>query len=141
MSSSVRSVVKLVRHRLEPDDPALRLSQELPSHASGPWIRWATSVIGCNTILAPSQAQPPAAAPGVSDFGQPFLRSRSPFALLVSQAGSLNTAWIFCFSIGRSLAFVIGDHLQLGRHRTSRPPDRSEERRVGKEGRSPWSPS
>src|SRR5664280_200501 len=104
MSSSVRSVVKLVRHRLEPDDPTPRLSQELPSQASGPWIKWATSVIGCNTILAPSKAHPPAAAPGVSDFEQPFLRSRSPFALFVSQAGSLNTAWIFSFSIGRSLA-------------------------------------
>src|SRR5208282_222323 len=103
MSSSVRSVVKLVRHRLEPDEPAPRLSQEFPSQASGAWIKWATSVIGCKTILAPSKAQPPAAAPGVSDFEHPFLRSASPLATFLSQPGSLNMSWIFSFSIGRSL--------------------------------------
>ena len=67
----------------------LRLSQLLPSQAIGPCTRWAASVIGCRAILAPSKAQPPAAAPGVSDLAeQPVLRSLSVFARLVAQPGS-----------------------------------------------------
>ena len=51
-------------------------------------MRCATSVTGCSTIFAPSNAQPPAAAPGVSGFEQPFLRALASLAWFFSQAGS-----------------------------------------------------
>src|SRR5664280_3547342 len=114
MSSSVRSVVKLVRHRLEPDDPAPRLSQEFPSQAIGPWIKWATSVIGCSAILAPSKAHPPAAAPGVSCLVQPFLRSFADLPWFLPQAGSSNTS---CSLLESELMPVPPEHDH--RHRRS----------------------
>ena len=85
--------MKLRRHSAGPDEAAPRLSQELPSQASGPWTRWATSVTGCRTIFAPSKAQPPAAAPGVSGLEQPLLRVVASLAWFFSQAGSLKSAW------------------------------------------------
>src|ERR1700692_3304405 len=83
MSCSDMSVVKPVRYRFEPELLAPRLSHELPSQAMGPCTRWATSVMGCSAILAPSKAQPPAAAPGFSCFVQPFLRSFSDFPVFL----------------------------------------------------------
>ena len=95
------SVVKEVRHSIGPEEAAPRLSQELPSQASGAWTRWAQSVIGWSTILAPSKAQPPAAAPGVKGLEQPFLRAFSSFDLFLSQAGSLKSSCTFGESMGR----------------------------------------
>src|SRR6516225_8240875 len=88
------SVVKPVHQRFEPEDLAPRLSQELPSQAIGPWTRCATSVNGWRAILAPSNAQPPAAPPGSSCLVQPFFRSASDLFLFLAQPGSLNTPWI-----------------------------------------------
>src|ERR1035437_7605679 len=93
------SVVNPVRYNCEPDDALCRLSQELPSQAIGPCTRWATSTIGCSAILAPSNAQPPAAPPGFNCFEQPFLRSLSVLAWLWSHAGSSKTSWILTFSV------------------------------------------
>src|ERR1035437_5294584 len=93
------SVVNPVRYNCEPDDALCRLSQELPSQAIGPCTRCATSTIGCSAILAPSNAQPPAAAPGFNCLEQPFLRSASGLAWLCSHAGSSKTCWILTFSV------------------------------------------
>src|ERR1017187_5869594 len=92
------SVVNPVRYNCEPDDALCRLSQELPSQAIGPCTRCATSTIGCSAILAPSNAQPPAAAPGASCLVQPFLRSFSLLPWFLSQPGSSNTSAIFALS-------------------------------------------
>src|SRR5450830_533357 len=92
------SVVKPVRKICEPDEAEWRLSHELPSQAMGPCTRWATSAIGCSAILAPSKAQPPAAAPGDSCLVQPFLRSFSLLPWFLSQPGSSNTSAIFALS-------------------------------------------
>src|ERR1035437_5267717 len=94
------SVVNPVRYNCEPDDALCRLSHELPSQAIGPCTRCTTSAIGCSAILAPSNAQPPAAAPGNSCLVQPFLRSLSLLPWLMSQPGSSNT------SAMRALRFV-----------------------------------
>src|SRR6516225_1190180 len=94
MSVSFMSVVKLRRQRSEPDEAAPRLSQELPSQAIGPWTRWATSVNGCSAILAPSNAQPPAAPPGCNCLVHPFLRSASDLLAFLPQPGSLKTSWM-----------------------------------------------
>src|SRR3989338_3546511 len=83
---------------VEPDEALCRLSQELPSQAMGPCTRWATSTTGCSAILAPSKAQPPAAAPGESCLVQPFLRSFSLLPWLMSQPGSSNTSAILALS-------------------------------------------
>src|SRR5271165_5374422 len=98
MSCSSMSVVKLVRNRFDPELLAPRLSQELPSQAIGPCTRWATSVIGCSAILAPSKAQPPAAPPGCSCLVQPFLRSFSPLPWFLPQPGSSKTSLILADS-------------------------------------------
>src|SRR5512145_2821524 len=93
------SVVKPVRYSCEPEDAACRLSQELPSQAIGPCTRCATSTTGCSAILAPSKAQPPAAAPGESCLVQPFFFSFSDFAWFFPHPGSLNTSWILPESV------------------------------------------
>src|SRR5512135_20828 len=92
------SVVKPVRNRVGPEDGVLRLSQELPSQAMGPWTRWATSVMGWREILAPSKAQPPAAAPGVNALPQPFLRSLPSLPWFLAQAGSSITLATLSFN-------------------------------------------
>src|SRR5450631_2038728 len=92
------SVVKPVREIVEPDEALWRLSHELPSQAIGPCTRCATSTMGCSAIFAPSKAQPPAAAPGVSCLVQPFLRSFSVLPWFLSQPGSSNTSAILAFS-------------------------------------------
>src|SRR5450631_1017454 len=92
------SVVKPVREIVEPDEALWRLSHELPSQAIGPCTRCATSTIGCSAILAPSNAQPPAAAPGVSCLVQPFLRSFSLLPTFLSQPGSSKTSAILALS-------------------------------------------
>src|SRR6266496_4321959 len=92
------SVVTPARYNCEPEEAECRLSQELPSHAIGPCTRCATSTIGCSAIFAPSNAQPPAAAPGESCLVQPFLRSFSLLAWFLSQPGSSNTSAIFTLS-------------------------------------------
>jgi DNA-binding response OmpR family regulator len=55
--------------------------------------------MGCSAILAPSKAQPPAAAPGVSCLVQPFLRSLADLLWLTSQPGSSKTWAILAFSV------------------------------------------
>src|SRR6188768_680023 len=122
MSTSLRSVVKPRRYVVGPELAAWRLSQPLPSHASGPCTRCTTSVIGCSAILAPSKAHPPAAAPGVSGLEQPFLRSFAPLAWFFSHPGSLNTSAILACSASLMASPIEGSGrcLHLGdsdRHR------------------------
>ena len=107
------SVVKPVRYICEPLLALCRLSQLLPSQAIGPCTRCATSTIGCSAIFAPSNAQPPAAAPGVSCLVQPFLRSFALLAWFLSQPGSSNTCRIFSFS----LVDMAGSRIGIGRTR------------------------
>src|SRR5450631_2214228 len=83
---------------VDPDEALCRLSHELPSHAIGPCTKCATSTMGCSAIFAPSNAHPPAAAPGVSCFVQPFLRSRSLLPWFLSQPGSSKTSAILALS-------------------------------------------
>src|SRR5271165_6289729 len=89
------SVVNPVRYSMEPELALFRLSHELPSQAIGPCTRCATSTIGCSAILAPSKAQPPAAAPGASCLLQPFLRSFSDLPWFLSHPGSSKTSCTF----------------------------------------------
>src|SRR5260363_5906 len=146
-SVSLISVVKPVRQICEPDDAAPRLSQELPSQAIGPCTRCATSVSGCSATFAPSKAQPPAAPPGCSCLVQPFLRSASDLLAFLPQPGSLKTFWIVADSelIGFSCWRTVGASCERRSPGAWRLPlslivPRSEERRVGKECRSRWSP-
>src|SRR6266571_5158577 len=100
---------------VEPDDALCRLSQELPSQAIGPCTRCATSTMGCKAIFAPSNAQPPAAAPGVSCLVQPFLRSFSLLPWFLSQPGSSKTSAILALSdadIRSSCAATSNDHVR-----------------------------
>src|SRR5450830_102491 len=92
------SVVKPVRYSCEPEDALCRLSHELPSQAIGPCTKCATSAMGCSAILAPSNAQPPAAAPGFSCAVQPFLRALASLPWFLSQPGSSNTSAILTLS-------------------------------------------
>jgi hypothetical protein len=69
-----------------PLDRVPRLSQLDPAQAIGPCTMWATSAIGSSAICAPSNAQPPAVAPGLG-LAQP------DFDLaLCAQAGSFNNS-------------------------------------------------
>jgi hypothetical protein len=86
ISCSVRSVVMPMRYRLAPEERVPRLSHELPAQAIGPCTICATSAIGNSAICAPSNAQPPAEAPGLG-LAQPDFSF-----LLCSQEGSSSSS-------------------------------------------------
>ncbi|WP_308874869.1 hypothetical protein [Thiothrix subterranea] len=74
------------------------MSHELPAQAMLPWTMCATSAIGNSAICAPSNAQPPADAPGLG-------RAQPDFSFLLwEQAGSSSSA-------AMSLDFIMGRYL------------------------------